>query len=106
MNTVFPSHRKLIDAAVQHLALERAAACAFSVPDTDPPLYVAVGTAAAITKLLEIDQRAQPAGYLTDAQIAAGAAVKCEHGQAIGRNVAIDVFDAMTRAGGQEGGAA
>lgn len=34
-------------------------------------------------------------GYLTAEQIAAGAAVRCEHGQAIGRNVAIDVFDAM-----------
>lgn len=38
-------------------------------------------------------------GYLTAAQIAAGAAITCEHGQSLGRNVAIDVFDAMSAAG-------
>lgn len=47
-----------------------------------------------------------PVGYLANEQIAAGAAIKCEHGQPIGRNVAIDVFDAMKQAVGQEGGAA
>ncbi len=42
----------------------------------------------------------QPAapGFLANEQIGAGAAVKCDHGQPIGRNVAIDVFDAMNSA--------
>ena len=44
---------KLIDAALAHLALERAAACVLPVPDTDPPLFVAVGPAPAIVKLLQ-----------------------------------------------------
>ncbi|WP_208280148.1 hypothetical protein [Massilia oculi] len=44
---------KLIDAALAHLALERAAACVLPVPDTNPPLFVAVGPAPAIAKLLE-----------------------------------------------------
>ena len=35
----------LITAALAHLALERAEACVLPVPDTDPPLYVAVGAA-------------------------------------------------------------
>lgn len=33
--------------------------------------------------------------FLTNDQIAAGAAIECDHGAPIGRNVAIDVFDAM-----------
>lgn len=43
---------KLIAAALEHLALERAAACVLPVPDTDPQLYVAVGPAPAIARLL------------------------------------------------------
>jgi len=74
------------------------------IPDTDPPLYVAIGTPETIGKLIEVAER--PPGYLADSQIAAGAAVECDHGQPIGRNVAIDVFDAMKRAADQEGGAA
>lgn len=35
---------------------------------------------------------------LTNEQIAAGAAVECDHGAPIGRNAAIDVFDAMCAA--------
>lgn len=46
---------KLIDAALAHLALERAAACVIQVPDTDPPLFVAVGPAPAIVKLLQAE---------------------------------------------------
>jgi hypothetical protein len=57
-------------------------------------------------EIAELREALPHAGYLTDAQITAGAAVKCEHGQAIGRNVAIDVFDAMKPAGAQKGGAA
>lgn len=54
---------KLIDAALAHLALERAAACVLQVPDTDPPLFVAVGPAPAIAKLLqdEMPARVSPA---------------------------------------------
>ncbi|QYG03855.1 hypothetical protein [Massilia sp. NP310] len=48
-----PSRRKLLAAALEHLALERAAACVIQVPDTDPPLFVAVGPAPTITKLLQ-----------------------------------------------------
>jgi len=44
----------LIAAALSHLALERAAACAVLIPDTDPPLYVAIGTSETIVKLLEV----------------------------------------------------
>ncbi|WP_273036806.1 hypothetical protein [Massilia timonae] len=47
-----PSRRKLFAAALEHLALERAAACVLPVPETDPPLFVAVGPAPAIAKLL------------------------------------------------------
>lgn len=36
--------------------------------------------------------------FLTNDQIAAGAAIECDHGAPIGRNVAIDVFDAMRAA--------
>lgn len=38
------------------------------------------------------------ANFLTNDQIAAGAAIECDHGAPIGRNVAIDVFDAMRAA--------
>ena len=44
-----------INAALAHLALERAAACVIQVPDTDPPLFVAVGPAPAIVSLLQDD---------------------------------------------------
>ena len=47
--------RKLIDAALEHLALERAAACVLQVPDTDPPLFVAAGPAPAIAQLLPFE---------------------------------------------------
>lgn len=50
-----PSRRKLIDAALEHLALERIAACAIQVPDTEPPLFVAVGQAPAVVHLLQDD---------------------------------------------------
>jgi hypothetical protein len=46
--------KSLIDAALSHLALERAAACAVLIPDTDPPMYVAIGTPETIGKLLEV----------------------------------------------------
>lgn len=46
---------KLIDAALAHLALERAAACVLPVPETDPPLFVAVGPGPAIVKLLQAE---------------------------------------------------
>lgn len=38
------------------------------------------------------------AKFLTNEQIAAGAAIECDHGAPVGRNVAIDVFDAMRAA--------
>lgn len=38
------------------------------------------------------------ANFLTNDQIAAGAVIECDHGAPIGRNVAIDVFDAMRAA--------
>ena len=38
------------------------------------------------------------ANFLANDQIAAGAAIECDHGAPIGRNVAIDVFDAMRAA--------
>ena len=41
------------------------------------------------------------ASVITDAQITAGAAIKCDHGKPIGRNAAIDVFEAMCAAGVQ-----
>lgn len=44
--------QKLICAALEHMALERAAACVLPVPDTDPPLFVAVGPATEIARLL------------------------------------------------------
>lgn len=53
-NTVSYSQRNLINAALVHLALERAEACVLPVPDTDPPLYVAVGPAPAIARLLPV----------------------------------------------------
>jgi hypothetical protein len=45
----------LISAALSHLALERVAAAIIEVPDTKPQQYVAIGTAATISMLLEID---------------------------------------------------
>lgn len=45
--------RTLIEAALVHLALERAAACVLPVPDTDPPLFVAVGPAPSILCMLQ-----------------------------------------------------
>lgn len=51
-----PVGRKLIDAGLAHLALERAVACVLPVPETDPPLFVAVGRAPAIVKLLQDEQ--------------------------------------------------
>ena len=68
MSTETPSRRKLLDAALEHLAIERAAACLLRVPDTDPPLFVAVGPAPAIVELLqaEIDvDQAVDAGDIT-----------------------------------------
>jgi hypothetical protein len=50
------TEKPLIAAALSHLALERAAACAIQIPDTDPPLYVAIGTPETIGKLMEIDR--------------------------------------------------
>ncbi|WP_313632497.1 hypothetical protein [Massilia timonae] len=66
------TRRKLLDAALEHLALERVAACLLPVPDTDPPLFIAVGPALALMKLLQDDLSAcahckrlpgDPAGY-------------------------------------------
>lgn len=60
------------------------------------------------TLLFSAPQRSRPATdsqLITDAQITAGAAVTSVDGKPIGRNVAIDVFHAMCKAG-QEGGAA
>ena len=139
---------RLLAGALELLHCESADSAVILIPGSEPPRYVAIGTAATIGKLLEIDEPAAtdvatpdpvyqvwqfgvggwrdatkqeydnmhpghrqiasrldavaPAGYLTDAQIVAGAAIKCDHGQAIGRNVAIDVFDAMKREGGAE----
>jgi len=53
-------------------------------------------------EIKELREALPHAGYLTDAQITDGAAVTCEHGQAIGRNVAIDVFDAMKPIGRED----
>jgi hypothetical protein len=44
--------KKLVAAALAHLADERAAAAVIPVPETEPRLYVAVGTAEAIAMLL------------------------------------------------------
>lgn len=55
-NRNFPaaaSSNRVIGAALAHLALERAAACVLPVPDTDPPLFVAVGSVPAIVQLLQ-----------------------------------------------------
>lgn len=57
----------LIAAALSHLAIERAAACAIKIPDTDPPLYVAVGPLEGLRHVLEI---AGPAATREPAQIA------------------------------------
>ena len=51
-------------------------------------------------QLANIEARNQQS-VLTDAQIAAGAAILCDHGTPIGRNAAISVYDAM---GGSRGG--
>lgn len=61
-NIEFPSRRKLLDAALEHLALERSAACLLRVPNTDPPLFVAVGTASTIVQWLQdaIHEARQP----------------------------------------------
>lgn len=64
-HTETPSRHKLLDAALEHLALERAAACVLRVPDTDPPLFVAVGPAPAIVELLQEDESV----VLTDERI-------------------------------------
>ena len=53
MNTLTTTSTTLITAALQHLALERAAACVLPVPDTDPRLFVAVGRAPDLMKLLD-----------------------------------------------------
>jgi len=45
---------RLIEAALLHLALERAAACVLAVPNTDPQLYVAVGPSPAIARLRKV----------------------------------------------------
>lgn len=80
------SRRKLLDAALEHLALERAAACVLLVPDTDPPLFVAVGPAPAIVKLLQDDPDAcahckrlpgDPAGYCDWMECPVGPAPLC-----------------------------
>ena len=54
---------KLIDAALQHLALERAEACVLPVPFTNPQLFVAAGPALAIARLLA-DAAHNPGGPL------------------------------------------
>lgn len=45
--------------------------------------------------LLKHDARHPTIGAMTNKQITAGAAIKCECGKPLGRNVAIDVYDAM-----------
>lgn len=42
----------LIDAALNHLAFERSAACVLTAPDTDPEILVAIGTAESIAKIM------------------------------------------------------
>ncbi|MDY0975030.1 hypothetical protein SOM61_08650 [Massilia sp. CFBP9012] len=54
-NLKFHTSRNLIDSALAHLALERAAGCVIQVPDTEPPLFVAVGPAPAIVNLLQAE---------------------------------------------------
>jgi len=44
----------LIAAALSHLAIERCTACSVKIPDTDPPLYVAVGPLEALRHVLGI----------------------------------------------------
>jgi len=95
---------RLLATALELLQHERIDSAVIEIPGTDPQRYVVIGTAETIGKLLKDDE--QPVGYLASEQIAAGAAVKYDHGQPIGRNVAIDVFDAMKPAAGQEGGIA
>lgn len=149
---------RLLACALELLQHERIDSAVIAIPATEPPRFVAIGTAATIAKLLEIDVPAAaapdvatpeqavhytakiseyggyelcadgevigkiprfdntllvlnalraaqpvkggaPAGYVAAEQIAAGATVKCDHGQPIGRNVAIDVFDAMRPVG-------
>jgi len=50
---ILKNANKLISSALEHMALERAAARVLRVPDTDPPLFVAVGPAPAIVQLLQ-----------------------------------------------------
>lgn len=88
--------KPVVVAARTHLASERIAAAVIEVPGTDPQQYVAIGTVAEIGRLLPEVRQVEKPSYLTGEQIAAGAAVECEHGQANARNVAIDVFDAMS----------
>ena len=46
--------KPLIDAALSHLAIERCAACSILIPDTDPPLYVAVGPMEGLRTVLQV----------------------------------------------------
>lgn len=63
-----PVRNKLLHAALEHLALERAAACVLPVPETDPPLFVAVGPAPAIAKLLQDEMPARATSAAADVQ--------------------------------------
>lgn len=48
------SSNQLLDAALQHLAFERTVAVVLPVPDTDPPLYVAVGLLEGLRTVLAV----------------------------------------------------
>lgn len=67
-NLKFHTSRNLIDSALAHLALERAAGCVIQVPDTEPPLFVAVGPAPAIARLLQDELPARAMSALADVQ--------------------------------------
>lgn len=62
------SFETLVASGLSHLALERAAACVLPVPDTDPPLFVAVGPAPAIAKLLQDEMPARATSAPADVE--------------------------------------
>lgn len=57
INTLITAKRtRLIITALDLLECERIDSAVIPVPDTEPPRYVAIGTAATVARLLEIDQ--------------------------------------------------
>lgn len=49
----------LIDLALNHLAIERSQACVLEAPDTEPKLFLAIGTAAGIQAILSAQTKGE-----------------------------------------------